>query len=138
QREDPRRVLFLYTAGRNREAYYYKAAMESSAATGLTVEPAALEQTIGRDFSKYAFVVLSNAGEMDSRIAQALCGYVSKGGAVLIAMGGNSTRTGKIPLAGERFTSIRVTQGAGYVDDQTPALAGVGRFQNVQFLDSVQ
>jgi hypothetical protein len=137
EREDPRKVLFLYTAGRTREPFYYKAAMESSAATGLTVEAEPLEQAIGRDFSKYAFVVLNNVGEMDKEIADALCGYVQKGGAALIALGGNSARTGKIPLAGERFTTERLTQGAGYVDEQTPALAGVGRFQNVQFLDSV-
>jgi hypothetical protein len=138
EREDPRKVLFLYMAGRSREPFYYKAAMESSTATGLTVEAAPLEQAVGRDFSKYAFVVLNNAGEMDKEIAQALCSYVQKGGAALIALGGNSARAGKIPLAGERFTSEHMTQGAGYVDEQTPALAGVGRFQNVQFLDSVQ
>jgi hypothetical protein len=138
QREDPRPVLFLYTAGRTREPFYYKAAMESSAATGLTVEAAPLEQIAGRDLSKYAFVVLNNAGDMDKEVARALCGYVQKGGAALIALGGNSARAGKIPLAGERFTSQHVTQGAGYVDEQTPALAGVGRFENVQFLDSVQ
>ena len=138
RREDPRRVLFLYTAGRTNEPYYYKAAMESSSTTGLTVEAAPLERAAHQDFSKYAFVVLNNAGEMDKGVAQALCAYVQKGGAALIALGGNSARAGKIPLAGERFTSEHVTQGAGYVDEQTPALAGVGRFQNVQFLQSVQ
>jgi hypothetical protein len=138
RREDPRRVLFLYTAGRTNEPYYYKAAMESSPTTGLTVEAAPLERAAHQDFSKYAFVVLNNAGEMDKDVAQALCAYVQKGGAALIALGGNSARAGKIPLAGERFTSEHATQGAGYVDEQTPALAGVGRFQNVQFLESVQ
>jgi hypothetical protein len=138
RREDPRPVLFLYTAGRSNEPYYYKAAMESSPSTGLTVEAAPLERAAHQDFSKYAFVVLNNAGEMDKDVAQALCAYVQKGGAALIALGGNSARAGKIPLAGERFTSEHVTQGVGYVDEQTPALAGVGRFQNVQFLGSVQ
>ena len=37
ERSDPRRVLFLYAGGRAREAFYYKAAMESAADTGLTV-----------------------------------------------------------------------------------------------------
>lgn len=138
RREDPRRVLFLYTAGRTNEPYYYKAAMESSPSTGLTVEAAPLERAAHQDFSKYAFVVLNNPGEMDKDVAQALCAYVQKGGAALIALGGNSARAGRIPLGGERFTSEHVTQGAGYVDEQTPALAGVGRFQNVQFLESVQ
>ena len=110
----------------------------SSPSTGLTVEALPRERSQGRDFSKYAFIVLNNAGDIDKDIAQALCAYVQKGGAALIALGANSIRTGKIPLAGERFTSEHVTQGAGYVDEQTPALAGVNRFQNVQFLDSVQ
>ena len=35
ERADPRRVLFLYAGGRNREGFYYKAAMESSASAGL-------------------------------------------------------------------------------------------------------
>ena len=38
ERADPRRVLFLYAGGRNREGFFYKAAMESSASAGLLVD----------------------------------------------------------------------------------------------------
>ncbi len=50
ERSDPRRVLFLYAGGRAREAFYYKAAMESAADTGLTVQPAPAEAGRERRF----------------------------------------------------------------------------------------
>lgn len=134
ERKDPRRVLFLYAGGRAREAYYYKAALESASDIGLTVQASPLEQAEGTDYSKYAFVVLSDVGDPGAKIAQALCGYVSRGGAVLIALGSNSTETGRVPLASERIEEVRQTQGVGFVDSENAALAGAGRFENVQFL----
>jgi hypothetical protein len=137
-RADPRRVLFLYANGRNREALYYKSAMESSAATGLTVTSAPLEQAATEDFSKFAFVVLSDPGDLGSAAAQALCDYVGKGGAVLIAAGTNTGFAGKIPMSSDKASIDHEAQGAGYVDDQHPALIGTGKFENVQFLQSVR
>ncbi len=136
-RADPRRVLFLYANGRNREAFYYKSAIESSASTGLTVTLAALEQAANQDFSKFAFVVLSDPGDLGSAAAQALCGYVQKGGAVLIAAGVNTAYAGKIPMSSDKAALDRVAQGVGFVDDQNPALIGAGKFENVQFFQSV-
>jgi hypothetical protein len=138
ERSDPRRVLFLYASGRAGQAYYYKAALESASDTGLTVQAAPLEQADGIDFSKYAFVVLNDVGDPGAKIAQALCGYVSRGGAVLVALGPNNLQYGKVPLAGDRISDVRETQGAGFVDSQTPALAGGGRFENVQFLETAR
>ncbi len=138
ERTDPRKVLFLYAGGRKREAFYYKAAMESASNTGLTVQSAPLEEAANKDFSKLAFVVLSDPGELDSATARALCAYVSKGGAVLIALGPKSERTGRVPLSSDRFTAMYETQGAGFVDNQNAALAGVGRLENVQFSEAVR
>jgi Aerotolerance regulator N-terminal len=133
ERSDPRRVLFLYTRGRAREAFYYKAAMESAAGTGLIVQPAPAEQAENNDFSKYAFVVLNDAGDLGQKLAQALCSYISRGGAALIAIGPNTLREGRIPLSSNRVSQVHVTQGAGFVDSQHAAVAGAGRFENVQF-----
>ncbi len=138
ERSDPRRVLFLYTGGLAREAFYYKAAMESAADTGLTVQPAPAEQADKDDFSKYAFVVLNDVGDLGQKLAQALCAYVSRGGAVLIVLGPNSTEYGRAPLSSDRIVEVRETQGAGFVDNQQAALAGVGRFENVQFLETAR
>jgi hypothetical protein len=137
QHSDSRRVLFLYAGGRSREAFYYKSALESSTGTGLTVQTAPVEQAGNQDFSKFAFVVLSDTGELDTGVARALCGYVQKGGAVLVALGPSSARFGKVPLSSDRLSSELIAQGAGYVDEQSPALAGTGKFQNVQFFQSV-
>ena len=51
ERADPRRVLFLYAGGRNREGFYYKAAMESSASAGLLVDFAPLEEVANLDLT---------------------------------------------------------------------------------------
>lgn len=138
ERSDPRRVLFLYASGRVGQAYYYKAALEAAPDTGLTVQPLPLEQADEIDFTKYAFVVLHDSGDPGAKIAQALCGYVSHGGAVLIALGTNNIEVGKVPLASEHISELRETQGASFVDSQHPALAGGGRFENVQFLSTAR
>jgi hypothetical protein len=133
ERSDPRPVLFLYSGNRFREAFFYKAAMESSTETGLTVQPSPVEQALNQDFSKYAFVVLSDIGDLGEQLAQALCGYVQKGGAALIVLGPATGRVGRVPLSNDRFSNDRQAQGAGFVDGEDPALAGAGRFENVQF-----
>lgn len=138
ERSDPRRALFLYAGGRAREAFYYKAAMESAADTGLTVVPAAAEQAGNEDFAKYAFVVLNDPGDLDERLAKALCAYVSRGGAALIALGPNTAREGRVPLSSDRVAEVRETQGAGFIDSQHPALVGAGRFENVQFSETAR
>ena len=86
------------------------------------------------DFSQYAFVVLNDVGDPGEKIAQALCGYVSRGGAVFIALGPNNAQAGRVPLSSDRISEVRETQGSGFVDGESAALAGAGRFENVQFL----
>ena len=132
-RSDPSRVLFLYSGNRPQEAFYYKSAMDSSPDSGLIVQPLSLEQAGNVDFSKYAYVVLNDPGELDQKIGNALCGYVSRGGAVLIAAGPNTIANGKVPLSGDRIGGTHQIQGAGFVDEQSPAVLGTGHFENVQF-----
>ena len=64
ERLDPRPVLFLYAGGRSRGAFYYKAALEASAETGLRVEPFAVEQLGGRDLSPLCFRGLERPGRV--------------------------------------------------------------------------
>lgn len=137
ERSDPKKVLFLYSAGRAQESFYYKAAMESSSDTGLLVQPAPIEQATTIDLTKFAFVVLDDPGEMDSAAAQAVCNYISRGGAALIALGRDSGRLGKVPLAGDRVAGKLEAQGAARFDLGEPALRGAGQFDNVQFSQAV-
>lgn len=133
ERSDPRRVLFLYARGRSQDAFFYKAAMESSAGTGLTVQSEPLDQAAGEDFAKYALVVLNDPGALDKRLDRDLCDYVSKGGSALVAIGPGTAQAAKVPLAGEALDQRSNTQGAGPVDNSDAALRGTGQFQNVQF-----
>jgi len=137
-RSDPRKVLFLYSAGRASEAFYYKAAMESSSETGLVVEAAPIERLGTTDLTKFAFVVLDDPGELDSSTAQAVCNYVSRGGAVLVALGRNSGHLEKAPLSGDRLDGHLQTQGAGRFDADDPAVRGTGQLENVQFFQATR
>ncbi|MBV8830483.1 MAG: BatA and WFA domain-containing protein [Acidobacteriaceae bacterium] len=134
ERSDPRRVLFLYARGRSEGALYYKAAIESTPNTGLVVQTQPIEQASRTDFTHYAYVVLNDVGDLEDALARSLCSYVSHGGGVLVVLGSASAGSGRVPLSSDRFNDFRQVQGAGYVDNQSPALLGVGRFENVQFL----
>ena len=136
ERADPRRVLFLYANGRSREGFYYKAAMESSSSAGLLVDQAQLEQVPNIDLTKFVFVVLSDPGELDTGVTQKIRSYVDKGGGALIASGIDTARCGAVPVTAAGIGSENLAQAAGQVDTQHPALAEVGRFDNVQFFRS--
>ncbi len=136
ERADPRRVLFLYAGGGNREGFYYKAAMESSSSAGLLVDQAALEQASNIDLTKFVFVVLSDPGELDLGVARKIRSYIEKGGGLLIAAGIDTARCAAIPITGAKVSAGNEQQAVGEVDAQNPALNEVGRFDNVQFLHS--
>jgi hypothetical protein len=138
ERADPRRVLFLYAGGRNREGFYYKAAMESSASAGLLVDLAPIEEAANLDLTKFVFVVLSDPGELQTAVAQKLRSYVEKGGGLLIAAGIDTARSGAVPLTGAKVSGGNMAQSVGEVDTQNPAVAEVGRFDNVQFLSTMR
>ena len=53
-------------------------------------------------------------------------------------MGPNNLEAGRVPLTSYHIAEDHQTQGAGIVDNQNAALAGAGRFENVQFLDTAR
>ncbi len=138
EHSDPRNVLFLYRSGRAREAFYYRAAMESASATGLRVQPAAIEQASRDDFSKYVFIVLGDVGRLDKTLERGLSEYVQRGGSLLVSIGPNDAHAGRSQITGDRITGTDQTQGAGFLDKQNPVVAGIERFENVRFSDTVQ
>ncbi len=134
ERKDARKVLFL--SANNRGGFYYGAALESGSKGSLTVDNVSAADAMGQDFSKFPFVVLNDVGELDPKLSDSLCGYVQKGGSVLIVLGLNTARSGTIPLSKEQFSEQHQKQAAGYVDSGHPALAAAGRFENVQFSET--
>jgi hypothetical protein len=100
------------------------------------VQPLSLEQAGNVDFTKYAYVVLNDPGELERSLAQSLCSYISHGGAVLVAVGPNTVRAGRVPLSSDHISGTHQIQGAGFVDEQHPAVVGTGHFENVQFSEA--
>lgn len=98
ERSDPQKVLFL---GRPAESLFYKAALESSAASGLKVSDN------DSDFSPYALIVLNNPGTLDRETSDRLTQYVSNGGALWIAAGPATVRAGTIAISGEAVSGTR-------------------------------
>ncbi|HLH02160.1 MAG TPA: BatA and WFA domain-containing protein [Bryobacteraceae bacterium] len=133
---DPKKALLLYAARNRVPTLYYRTALETGTAGSISVQAAPIEDASLHDFSRFAFVVLSDVGELDPALSDALCGYVQKGGAVFIALGPNTARSGIIPLSKEQFSEQREKQAAGYVDNSHPALTNAGRFENVQFSET--
>ncbi len=138
ERSDPREILFLYRSSRAREPFYYKAAMESVSDTGLRVHAEPVERSSVDDFSKYAFIVLGDVGVLDPTLDQKLGAYVRHGGSLLVSVGPNTADAGHLPVTGDRITATEGMQNAGLVDNQDPALLGVGRLENVHFSDTAQ
>ena len=135
-RSDPAHALFLYAGNRPQQAFYYKSALDSAPDSGLAVQPMSVQRAGAVDFSKYAYVVLNDPGDLDQRTAQNLCTYVSRGGAVLIAVGPNTIATGRVPLSNDHIAGTHQIQGAGFVDEQHPAVIGTRHFENVQFSEA--
>jgi hypothetical protein len=132
ERSDPRTVLFLGN-GRPREAFFFKAALESAENAGLTLQPVNIQQAGGEDFNRYAFVVLSDIGLMDDSIERKLSEYVRRGGSLMVLAGSEMARAGHVPVTRARLSLVRETQGAGFVDNAHPTLNGLAALQNVQF-----
>ncbi len=138
ERSDPREILFLYGSGRAREPFYYKAAMDSASDTGLIVHSEPVERASGDDFLKCAFVVLGDVGVLDPTLEEKLGAYVRHGGSLFISVGPNTAHAGRLPVTGDRVTPTDITQGAGPVNNQDPALLGVGAIENAHFSNTPQ
>jgi hypothetical protein len=106
RRSDPERVLFVHAAGETRSALYFGSALEAAALGSFVAQSVAAEQATDLDPSKYAFVVLSDAGVLPSIFEHALAQYVAKGGGVLISLGTAAAHNARIPLWGSDLKDV--------------------------------
>lgn len=136
ERSDPRPVLFLYAHGRSKQAFYYRSAFQSASDSGLEVETLPIEQLEGKDLARYAFIVLNDIGNLDKAAEQKICAFVTGGKAALVATGPDTFAAGRIPLSRIIISTQKKSQGAGAVETQHGAVAGSGRFDNVEFFQT--
>ena len=133
ERSDLRRVLLLEDAGRGRAGFYYRAALDSVADVGLTAEALPASEASTLDFSKYAFVVLSDVGTLPRDVEASLRDYVNRGGALLILVGPASAARNQIPITNDRFALRTDPLRAGQTNRSHPALQSAAQFDGVQF-----
>lgn len=132
ERSDPATVLFL-SNGQPRDAFYFKAALESDSNSGLRVQAVNAGEAENEELSRYAFVVLSDSGRLSEGLERRLDSYVRHGGDLLVLLGPAAARRGRSPLTNQSLSPDTETQGASFVDNGFPPLAGLGQLANVQF-----
>ncbi len=145
ERSDPRQALFVHDARDTRSAIYFRTALESSNEPAFKLESVATDQATNLVPSKYAFIVLSDAGSLPRRFDDALRDYVQNGGAVLVALGKASAGLRKVPvadlaMAGERYSPPEGPrfQSPAYLDRAHPAIRRADRWEGVKFYQFVR
>ena len=145
ERSDPEQVLFLHDATDTRSPLYFGAALAASAQSAFTMESVPVLQAGSIQFSKYAFVVLSDAGSLPASMENDLSQYVRRGGSVLIAAGTSLGRRSRIPIFGANILQARYYSNGGgsYLmvgdaDPSFPSIAKADRWSGVKFYYATQ
>jgi len=137
-RSDPQPVLLLYDGDRKRALFYYQTAMDSASDVGLNLQGVPAQQAIDSDFSRFAFLVLSDLQHMDTALERRVADYVRRGGAAFILLGAGSAVEHRVPVTGQEFTESHGIQGAALVTAEHPALRGMNDLAGVQFFQTAR
>jgi hypothetical protein len=144
ERSDPRPVLFVHAARDGRDLLYYRMAIESARDAGFTLQAASPDQAASLALARYAFVVLSDAGEISASFEQALRSYVAAGGSVLVALGPSSSAHKRVPVSDEPIRETRYAsrdaarfEAVTTLDGVHPATRQAGNWAGVKFYRSV-
>jgi len=131
ERAEPRPVLFLYPGNRAAMAFYYRSALEAGGSSGFTLQAQSTGQSAEIEPGAYAFVVLSDVGELPRELEARLHRYVANGGAVLIALGPAAAMAGRVPVTGDKISGqVKGARDAAYqnaaaADPEHPAMRNV-------------
>lgn len=113
ERADPEKILFLHGPRSAPSALFVRAALDTAAPGlfALDVLPAAAAASPNLD--KYAAVVLSDPGRLNSALEAALTRFVEQGKGLFIAAGAAVTAAGKVPVAGLSISGSEYQARAG-------------------------
>jgi hypothetical protein len=130
----PQAVPLLTLDARSATGTFVGAALSVSAAH-YRASPTRLGDFDARTLERYRWVVVDDAGALDSDLAAQLRRYVESGGAVLLAAGARAAALQTLPVGGEAVRGVTVRTAdpllVGRVDAAHPALAGTGGWQSV-------
>jgi len=128
RRSDPEHILLVRPAGDTRSPLYVSAAIASASQGAYLLQPMSSDAVTESDPTKYAYVILSDVASLPIAFENALKKYVQGGGNVLMAIGTNAGRQGKLPLVGAStgqphiYTREGDPMGVGDLDRTHPAL----------------
>jgi len=145
ERAEARRVLFVHEARNQRDALYFRTALEASAESAYALDVVAAEQSANLDPHKYAFVVISDVGSLPPTFETALRDYVRAGGSLLIALGRESALRNRVPVFDENVVEPRYYardadrfQTAAWLDAGHPSIHNAQRWDDVKFYQAVR
>lgn len=144
ERADPRPALFVHEPGRTRAALYFRAALESGAASLFALDAMPADQVANVAPSRYAFVVLGDVGSLPANFENELKKYVASGGGVWVLAGASTASRGTVPLTGAKVTESRYASRNGErfftaapIDLAHPSIERADRWEGVRFYQAI-
>jgi hypothetical protein len=145
ERAEARRVLFVHEGRNQRDALYFRTALEAAAESAYALDAVPVEQSANLDPHKYAFVVLSDVGSLPPSFETALRDYVRAGGSLLVALGRESALRSRVPVFDEAIVEPRYYardadrfQSAAWLDAGHPSIRNAQRWDDVKFYQAVR
>ena len=143
ERSDPLPVLFVH-ARDGRDLLYFRTAIESSRDAAFKLEAATPAQAEDLPLSRYAFVVLSDVGDIPAALDQSLRGYVRAGGSLFVALGPAAAARRHVPVSDTVIRDTRYSSREGdrfetpaTLDPAHPATRQASNWADVKFFRSV-
>jgi hypothetical protein len=145
ERADPRPALFVHDPASTRGLQYFRAALDASGDAAFTLEALPAGQAANAQLSRYAFVVLSDTGDLPASFEQALARYVRGGGSLWIALGRADARMKRVPVYDEaiRETHYATAEGDRFqtvasLDPAHPSIGQNSHWDDVKFYRTVR
>jgi hypothetical protein len=139
ERADPKPALLVHGDNDSTSPLYVRTALESFTDAAFTLDSQSTQQATNANVSKYAFVILSDAGPLPAKLEESLDSYVKAGGDILVALGRNATPGRKVPVGGLLITSLHTispdsepVQAATRIDTSYPAFGKGQNWDGVQ------
>lgn len=145
ERAEARHVLFVHEGRNQRDALYFRTALEAAAESAYALDAVPVEQSANLDPHKYAFVVVSDVSSLPASFETALRAYVHGGGSVLIALGRESATASRVPVFDESVVEQRyygrdgsLFQSAASLDSGHPSIQNAQHWDDVKFYQAVR
>jgi len=145
ERAEARRVLFVHEGRNQRDALYFRTALEAAAESAYVLDAVPVEQSANLDPHKYAFVVVSDVAALPPGFETALRDYVRAGGSLLVALGRESALRNRVPVFDESIVEPRyygrdgaLFQTVAWLDAGHPSIQNAQNWDDVKFYQAVR